>query len=78
MLRPGYGRLNKDVLHAIRKTVEWKGILLDPVYTGKAMAGLIGLIKNRRFTEARNILFLHSGGTPAVFGYLEIVEDRDL
>lgn len=55
-----------------------EGILLDPVCTGKAMAGLIGLIKNRRFTEARNILFLHSGGTPAVFGYPEIVEDRDL
>ncbi len=77
MLRPGYGRLNKEVLYAIRKTVEWEGILLDPVYTGKAMAGLIALIKNRRFTEARNILFLHSGGTPAVFGYPEIVEDRD-
>ncbi len=63
------------MLHAIRKTAEWEGILLDPVYTGKAMAGLIGLIKNRRFTEAQNVLFLHSGGTPAVFGYPEIVED---
>ena len=78
VLGPGYGQLNEDVLHAIRKTAEWEGILLDPVYTGKAMAGLIALITNRRFTDAQNVLFLHSGGTPAVFGYPEIVEDLDL
>ncbi|MCH7817653.1 MAG: D-cysteine desulfhydrase family protein [Proteobacteria bacterium] len=74
MLRPGYGLLNDDVLNAIHKTAEWEGILLDPVYTGKAMAGLIHLVKSGAFTGKQNIVFLHSGGTPAIFGYPEIIE----
>ena len=74
MLRPGYGRLNSDVLDAIHNTAKWEGILLDPVYTGKAMAGLIHLVKSKHFSEDQTVVFLHSGGTPAVFGYPEIIE----
>ncbi len=73
MLRPGYGQLNKDVLSAIKTTAECEGILLDPVYTGKAMAGLIHLVESGHFTKNQKVLFLHSGGTPALFGYPEIV-----
>lgn len=76
MLRPGYGQLNDDVLNAIRVTAESEGILLDPVYTGKSMAGLFSLVKSKHFTKNQNILFLHSGGTPAVFGYPKIINDR--
>jgi len=73
MLRPGYGQLNKDVLSAVRTTAECEGILLDPVYTGKAMAGLIHLVESGHFSKNQKVLFLHSGGTPALFGYPEIV-----
>ena len=76
MLRPGYGQLNNDVLAAIHKTAVCEGILIDPVYTGKAMAGLIYLVENKHFTADQNIVFLHSGGTPAVFGYPEIIEEK--
>lgn len=76
MLHPGYGQLNSDVLAAIHKTAECEGILIDPVYTGKAMAGLIYLVENKHFADGQNIVFLHSGGTPAVFGYPEIIEEK--
>jgi len=72
-LHPGYGQLNAAALGAIRKTAEWEGILLDPVYTGKAMAGLIHLIETAQFRQGQTVLFLHSGGTPALFGYPELI-----
>ena len=72
-LQPGYGQLNAHALNAIKKTAEWEGILLDPVYTGKAMAGLIQLIEAAHFKPDQTVLFLHSGGTPALFGYPELV-----
>jgi D-cysteine desulfhydrase len=46
-----------------------EAILLDPVYTGKAMAGMIDLIKKGYFGDAKNILFLHTGGSPALYAY---------
>ena len=46
-----------------------EGILLDPVYTGKAMAGLIGGISQKRFKDEGPILFIHTGGAPALFAY---------
>jgi L-cysteate sulfo-lyase len=76
MLRPGYGQLNEDLLEAIRLTARYEGLLLDPTYTGKAMAGLIHLINSGYFRPDQNVLFLHTGGTPALFGYPEIVKDK--
>ncbi|MEH6445986.1 MAG: pyridoxal-phosphate dependent enzyme, partial [Oceanospirillaceae bacterium] len=76
MLRPGYGQLNEDLLEAIRLTARYEGLLLDPTYTGKAMAGLIHLINSGYFRPDQNVLFLHTGGTPALFGYPEIVQDK--
>jgi D-cysteine desulfhydrase family pyridoxal phosphate-dependent enzyme len=65
----GYGVINKDTVEAIKLVAETEGILLDPVYTGKAMAGLIDQIKRGRFTREETVVFLHSGGTAALFPY---------
>jgi L-cysteate sulfo-lyase len=65
----GYGVINKEVIEAIRLVAETEGIFLDPVYTGKAMAGLIDQIKRRRFTDEEVVVFVHTGGTAALFPY---------
>ena len=46
-----------------------EGVLLDPVYTGKAMAGLIDLVRKGYFKESDSILFVHTGGSPALYAY---------
>jgi len=67
----GYGVLNEETTKAIRLVAEKEGIILDPVYTGKAMAGLIDLIRKGYFLREDNVVFLHTGGTPALFVYDE-------
>jgi D-cysteine desulfhydrase len=49
----------------------YEGLLLDPVYTGRAMAGLIDLIRKGTFRKDETILFWHTGGTPALYAYAE-------
>ncbi len=66
---PGYGYLTREVADAIRLLAETEGILLDPVYTGKAMHGMLDLIKNGYFSKDDTIVFFHTGGTPALFPY---------
>ncbi len=66
---PGYGRLNVAVIEAIRLLGGTEGILLDPVYTGKSMAGLLAMIRAKQFEKTRSVLFVHTGGTPALFAY---------
>lgn len=66
----GYGVLTHEVIDAIRLVAERQGILLDPVYTGKAMAGLIDLIKRGYFDEEETVVFIHTGGTPTIFVYM--------
>jgi len=78
MLRPGYGQLNEDLLEAMRITALTEGLLLDPTYTGKAMAGLIHLVSSGHFHKEQNIMFLHTGGTPALFGYPEILQEQSV
>jgi D-cysteine desulfhydrase family pyridoxal phosphate-dependent enzyme len=68
-IKEGYGVLNKEVADAIRLVAEKEGVLLDPVYTGKAMVGLIDLIKKGYFKEQSNVIFFHTGGTPSLFPY---------
>jgi L-cysteate sulfo-lyase len=46
-----------------------EGILLDPVYSGKGMAGLIDLVRKGHFKPSDNVVFLHTGGSVALFGY---------
>lgn len=63
----GYGVLTSAEIEAVRMFASKQGILLDPVYTGRAAAGLIDLIRNNFFKPEENILFWHTGGTPALF-----------
>ncbi|AYC31020.1 D-cysteine desulfhydrase [Pseudomonas cavernae] len=66
---PGYGEPNAAALHAIRRVAGSEGLLLDPVYTGKAFAGLLDGIARQAFAGGGPLLFLHTGGSPALFAY---------
>ncbi|AIR00961.1 D-cysteine desulfhydrase [Pluralibacter gergoviae] len=66
---PGYGTPNDAGMEAVKLLAQLEGILLDPVYTGKAMAGLIDGISQKRFKDEGPILFVHTGGAPALFAY---------
>jgi D-cysteine desulfhydrase len=66
---PGYGTPNDEGMEAVKLLARLEGILLDPVYTGKAMAGLIDGISQKRFKDEGPILFVHTGGAPALFAY---------
>lgn len=64
---PGYSRPYKGMLDAVYMTARNEGLILDPNYTGKCMAGLIGIVKSGEFTSDQNIVYLHTGGMPALF-----------
>ncbi|OWT81087.1 MULTISPECIES: D-cysteine desulfhydrase [unclassified Achromobacter] len=68
----GYGMASDGMVEAVRLVAELEGILLDPVYSGKAMAGLIAQIRAGRYTEDQNIVFLHTGGAVALFAYRSV------
>lgn len=68
----GYGQPTQAMIEAVTLAARHEGILLDPVYTGKAMAGLIGLVRAGFFHRDDNIVFLHTGGSPALFAYRSI------
>ncbi len=74
VLAPGYGRLNAVTVAAIRRTAEREGLVLDPAYTGKVMAGLIQLAEAGALAGP-HIVFLHTGGTPALFAYADQLTD---
>jgi len=65
----GYGVVGDAERRAIRMAAQTEGVLLDPVYTGRAMAGLIDLIERRELTTDDTVLFWHTGGTPSLFPY---------
>lgn len=64
-----YGRLNEETRDAIKLLANTEGILTDPVYTGKAFVGLLSLVREGVFGAALNVLFVHTGGTPALSAY---------
>lgn len=64
----GYGLIDAAVIEALKLAARTDGIVLDPVYTGKAMKGLIALAKKRRFDQ-ETVVFLHTGGAQGLFGY---------
>ncbi len=68
---PGYSLPTTEMVEAVEMVARLEGILLDPVYTGKAMAGLIGLIRKGFFKKSDNVLFVHTGGSPALYAYAE-------
>jgi L-cysteate sulfo-lyase len=65
----GYGIPTEGMVEAVKLVARTEAILLDPVYSGKAMAGLIDLVRKGAFAQAQNILFWHTGGSAALFGY---------
>jgi D-cysteine desulfhydrase family pyridoxal phosphate-dependent enzyme len=65
----GYGVLGEPEREAIRLFARLEGLLVDPVYTGRAAAGLIDLIRKGYFSRGETVLFWHTGGTPALFAY---------
>jgi L-cysteate sulfo-lyase len=67
----GYGFPAADTIAAIELLARKEAILLDPVYSGKGMAGLIDLIRRGFFKKGQNIVFLHTGGSVGLFGYLK-------
>jgi len=79
--RPKYSVPNNKMVEAVTMMARTEGILMDPVYTGKAMAGLIGLSRNGYFKKGENVLFVHTGGSPVLYAYiqpllgLEVVSD---
>lgn len=64
---PGYGVLTERESEAVRMFAKLEGLLLDPVYTGRAAAGMIDLIRQGFFKPDDTVLFWHTGGTPALF-----------
>jgi len=68
-LEGGYGFFSPRVTKVIKEVLQKEGIVLDPVYTAKAMIGLLDLIERGYFHEKDRILFFHTGGTPALFAY---------
>ena len=67
----GYGVLGEAEQEAIDLLARKEGLLLDPVYTGRAMAGLLDLIRQERFSRSETVLFWHTGGVPALFAYAD-------
>lgn len=68
---PGYSLPTDSMVEAVKLFAGTEAILLDPVYSGKAAAGLIDLIRNNYFPKNSKVLFLHTGGSPALFAYMD-------
>ncbi|WP_409307399.1 D-cysteine desulfhydrase [Pectobacterium sp. B1J-3] len=74
----GYGIPTDGTLEALTLLARLEGILLDPVYSGKGMAGLIDLIRRGYFHPDENIVFIHTGGAAGLFGYRQLLENTSL
>ena len=68
---PGYSRPTQGMVDAVNLLAKTEAILLDPVYSGKAMDGLIDQVRTGRFKQGESVLFLHTGGSPALYAYLD-------
>ncbi|MCS7046699.1 MAG: D-cysteine desulfhydrase family protein [Gemmataceae bacterium] len=74
---PAYGTVTSAGREAIDLLARTEGILLDPSYTAKAMAGLIDDVRHGRIADGRPLVFLHTGGTPALFAYRDELLARE-
>ena len=68
---PGYGIATPGCVEAIRIMAKTEGLIIDPVYTGKAVHGMIDLIRNGTFRKDEVVIYWHTGGTPALFAYAD-------
>lgn len=71
-----YGQPTEAMREALALTAQSEGLLLDPVYSGKAMAALIGHVRRRKFTREQTVVFLHTGGSMGLFAYPEVVTEN--
>jgi L-cysteate sulfo-lyase len=71
----GYGVPTPGMVEAVTMLARLEGILLDPVYSGKGMAGLIDLCRKGHFKKGENIVFVHTGGAVALYGYTDVFKD---
>ena len=67
---PGYSLPTAEMVEAVKMLAQYEGILMDPVYTGKAMAGFIDLIRKGYFEKDEKLLFVHTGGSPGLYAYV--------
>ncbi len=67
----GYGVPTESMNEAVMMLARLEGLLFDPVYSGKGLAGMIDLVRKGKFKDASNIVFLHTGGSAALFAYLD-------
>ena len=74
-LGPGYGLPDDKLMEGIQLAAGCEALIVDPVYSGKAMAGLIGLVRQGVFEKDQNVVFVHTGGTPALFAYTGMFKD---
>ncbi len=72
---PGYGLPTVEMCEAIQLMAREEGILLDPVYTGKALAALVSDIRNKTYSDEQHVIFLHTGGTFGLFAYQSLFEN---
>ena len=70
---PGYSIPTPEMAEAVQLLAHSEALLLDPVYSGKAMAGLIDQVRQGRFSSDQNVLFVHTGGVPAIYHYSDDV-----
>jgi D-cysteine desulfhydrase/L-cysteate sulfo-lyase len=78
VLAPGYGRLNPQVAEAIHLAATLEGLLVEPVYTGRALAGLIEARSAGVIAAGSRVVFLHTGGLPALFGYEKELREQSV
>jgi len=69
---PGYGVPTPECIEAIRVCALLEGLLLDPVYTGKAMAALFAAVRSGRIPRGATVVFIHTGGQPALFATADL------
>jgi len=69
----GYGQITTAMVEALTLCAQKEGILLDPVYSGKGFAGLIGQIRAGKFKKGQKVVFVHTGGAAALFGYRSVL-----
>ena len=71
--QPKYSVPNDGMIEAVQLMARTEGVLLDPVYTGKIVAGLIGMVRDGAIGKEERVLFLHTGGMPSLFAYEDVL-----
>jgi len=71
---PAYGVAHEATIEAIKLGARLEGLVLDPVYSGKGLAGLIAMVRSGRWTKGQDVVFIHTGGAPALFAYRHLFD----